>query len=238
MKLMCYLICFVIGLLMVGCGGEEEPVTKDKPAPLVPVLNLIRSEPPNGSVIWVISDLGYPLEIKLFFDRLPSYVSVGGIRAQLQEDHAIWEVTTGQFLDALEPNPAVKSGADLSVAWVNPDGSDGKATLTFRIGVVGEQAEIFAASVTDGAADVDPAPLNAGGIRFDFDREVRGNITIQPEDGEPLDWIVSFARETATLTPIAGRELQHGVVYVIHIEVINNVDAKTEFTITFRTKDE
>ncbi|MCE2397340.1 hypothetical protein J4G02_22810 [Candidatus Poribacteria bacterium] len=238
MKLMYYLICFVMGLLMVGCGGEDEPVTKDKPAPLVPVVNLIRSEPPSGSVIWTIDALDTPVEIKLFFDRLPSYVSVGGIRAQLQDDHATWEVTTQQLLDALEPNPAVKAGADLSVAWVNPDASDGKATLTFRIGLVGEQAEIFSGTVTDGESDVDPEPLNAGGFRFDFDREVRGNVTIRQKDGEPLNWISSFAGATATLTAIAGRELRHGVVYVIHIEVINNVDAKTEFTITFRTKDE
>ena len=239
MKLMCYLICFVMSLLMVSCGGEDEPVTKDKPnIPPPPPINLIRSEPPNGSIIWTLDDFGSLLEIQLFFDRLPSYVSVGGIQARLQEDYAIWEVTTGQFWDALEPNPAVEGGADLSVAWVNPDGSDGKATLTFRIGIVGEQAEIFSGTVTDGDSDVDPEPLNAGGFRFDFDREVRGNITIKQKDGEPLNWISSFAGATATLTAIAGRELRHGVVYVIHIEVINNVDAKTEFTITFRTKDE
>ena len=239
MKLMCYLICFVMSLLMVGCGGEDEPVTKDKPdIPPPPPINLIRSEPPNGDVIWVIDDLGTPVEIRLFFDHLPSYVSVSGIRARLQDDYAIWEATTQQLLDALEPNPAVKAGADLSVAWVNPDGSDGKATLTFRIGLVGEQAEIFSGTVADGDSDVDPELLNAAGFRFDFDREVRGNITIQPKDGESLNWIASFAGATMTLTAVAGGELQHGVVYVIHIEVINNVDAKTEFTITFRTKDE
>ena len=236
MKLMCYLICFVMSLLMVSCGGDEI-LTKDKPdIPPPPVTNLVRSEPPNGSVIWVIDALDTPVAIELFFDRSPPYVSVGGIRAQLDGDHAVWEVTTQQLLDALEPN-AIK-GADLSVAWVNPDGSDGEATLTFRIGLVGEQAEIFSGTVADGDSDVDPEPLNAGGFRFDFDRELRGNITIRPKDGEPLNWIASFAGATVTLTAVAGEELKHGVVYVIHIEVINNVDAKTEFTITFRTKDE
>lgn len=237
MKLMCYLICFVMGLLMVGCGGKEEPVTKDKPAPLVPVLNLIRSEPPRGSIINLSSDLGYPLEIKLFFDRLPSYVSVGGIRAQLQDDHAFWEVTTQQFLDVLKPNPAVKGGADLSVAWVNPDGSDGTATLTFIVGIGGNPPEMISGTVADGDGDADPDVLHAG-IRFDFDREVRGNITIRPKDGELLDWIASIAGKTATLTPIAGGELQHGVIYVIHIEVVSIIEEKAEFTITFRTKDE
>ena len=161
---------------------------------------------------------------------------MGGIWAQLDGDHAVWEVSTQQLLDALEPN-AIK-GADLPVTWVNRDGSDGEATLTFRIGFVGEQAEIFSGTVADGDSDLDPELLNAAGFRFDFDREVRGNITIQPKDGEPLNWIATFGGATATLTAVWGEELQHGVVYVIHIEVINNVDAKTEFTITFRTKDE
>ena len=237
MKLMCYLICFVMSLLMVGCGGEDEPVTKDKPTPLVPVLNLIRSEPPNGSIINLSSDLGYPLKIQLFFDRLPSYVSVGGIRAQLQDDHAIWEVTTKQFLAVLEPNPAVKGGADLSVAWVNPGGSDGEATLTFIVGFGGNPPQMASGTVADGAQDVDPDVLNAAGIRFDFDREIRGNITIHRKDGEPLDWITSIVGKTATLTVVAGQELQHGVVYVIHIEVVNMIEEKAEFTITFSTKD-
>ena len=93
-------------------------------------------------------------------------------------------------------------------------------------------------TVAAGDQDVDPDVLNGGGIRFDFDREVRGNITIRPKDEEPLDWTTSIAGKTATLTPIAGRELQHGVVYVIHIEVVSIIEEKTEFTITFRTKDE
>jgi hypothetical protein len=161
---------------------------------------------------------------------------VGGIRAQLHGDHAIWAVTTGQLLDSGEPNPV--KGMDLSVAWVNRDGSDGRTTLTFRIGLVGEQAEIFSGTIADGDSDVDPEPLNAAGIRFDFDREVRGNITIQPKDGEPLNWIDQFGGATATLTATAGAELEHGVVYVIHIEVIDDVRGKVEFTITFKTEDE
>ena len=58
MKLMCYLICFVMGLLMVGCGGDEvEP--EDKPdIPPPPAMNLIRSEPPNGGIISLSDDLG------------------------------------------------------------------------------------------------------------------------------------------------------------------------------------
>ena len=238
MKLMCYLICFVMGLLMVSCGGEEEPVTKDKPAPLIPVVNLIRSEPPNGGIISLSDALDTPVEIKLFFDHPPPYVSVGGARAQLDGDHAIWEVTTQQFLDALEPNPAVKAGADLSVAWVNRDGSDGKATLTFIVGFGGELPQVISGTVADGDSDVDPDPLNAGGFRFDFDQEVTGNITIQPKDGESLNWIANIGGATMTLTAVAGGELKHGVVYVIHIEAINIIEEKIEFTITFRTKDE
>ena len=239
MKLMCCLICFVMGLLVVGCGGEDEPVTKDKPdIPPPRPINLIRSEPPKGSIISLSSDLGTPVEIQLFFDRLPSNVSAGGKRAQLQGDHAFWEVTTQQFLDALKPNPVVKGGSDLSVTWVNPDGSDGEATLTFIVGFGGNPPKMVSGTVAAGDQDADPDVLNAGGIRFDFDREVRGNITIQLEDGESLDWIAAIAGKTASLTVVAGQELRHGVVYVIHIEVVSIIEEKTEFTITFRTKDE
>ncbi len=236
MKLMCYLICFVMGLLMVGCGGDEvEP--EDKPdIPPPPATNLIRSEPPNGGIISLSDDLGTPVEIQLFFDRPPPYVSVGGVRAQLDGDHAIWEVSTQQFLDALEPN-AIK-GADLLVAWVNRDGSDGRATLTFIVGFGGELPQMFSGTVADGDQDVDPDLLNAGGFRFDFDQEVRGNITIQPKDGEPLNWIANIGGATMTLTAVWGEELKHGVVYVLHIKAINIIEEKTEFTITFRTKDE
>ena len=242
MKVMCYLICFVMILVMVGCGSDEivtrsdEIVTKDEPDVLPSVINLIRSEPPNGGIINLSDALDTPVEIKLFFDRLPSHISVGGIRAQLQGDHAIWEVTTQRLLEVLEPNPI--KGADLSVTWVNRDGSDGEATLTFIVGFGGNPPELLFSSVSDGDADVDPQRLNAGGIRFDFDREVRGNVTIWTKGGKPLNWIANIDGVTVTLTAVAGGELQHGVVYVIHIEVISNIEEKTEGTITFRTKDE
>ena len=163
---------------------------------------------------------------------------MGGIRAQRDGDHATWEVTTQQLLDALEPNPAVKAGADLSVAWVNRDGSDGKATLTFIVGFGGEPPQVVSGTVVDGDSDVDPEALNAGGFRFDFDREVRGNITIRQKDGELLNWIANIGGATMTLTAVWGEELEHGVVYVLHIEAINIIEEKTEFTITFKTKDE
>ena len=237
MKLMCYLICFGMVLLMVSCGGDEDDlVTKDEPDAPLPTANLIKSEPPNGGIISLSDDLGTPVEIKLFFDHAPTYISVGGIRAQLQGDHAIWEVTTKRLLEVLEPN-AIK-GADLSVAWVNRDGSDGEATLTFIVGFGGQPPKVVSGSVSDGDADADPGHLNAAGIRFDFDREIRGNITIWTKDGEPLNWIANISGATVTLTAVAGGELRHGVVYVIHIEVISNIEEKTEGTITFRTKDE
>ena len=74
MKLMCYLICFVMILLMVGCGGnEDELVTEDKlDTSALPVANFIKSDPPNGGIINLSDALDTPVEIKLFFDRLPS----------------------------------------------------------------------------------------------------------------------------------------------------------------------
>lgn len=130
MKLICYLICFVMSLLMVGCGGDEdEPVTEDKPdtSPL-PVANFIKSEPPNGSVIWFTDAVDAPVEIRLFFDHAPTFAAVGGVPARIRGDLAIWKVDGGKFSDLLEQNDS-----DLSVTWKDPDGSERETILTFEI---------------------------------------------------------------------------------------------------------
>ena len=98
MKLICYLICFVMSLLMVGCGGDEdEPVTEDKPdtSPL-PVANFIKSDPPNGTLIGVGDDWT-DLEIRLFFDYPPTFVAVGGMPAQIHGALVIWKLGPENF---------------------------------------------------------------------------------------------------------------------------------------------
>ena len=240
MKLMCYLICFVMSLLMVGCGGDEdEPVTEDKPAlsPL-PVANFIRSEPSNGSVIGFTDDYTTPIEIRLFFDHAPTFAAVGGVPAQIHGDLVIWEVSTAEFLDLLEQNDS-----DLSVTWKDPDGSERETTLTFEVKYWGNLAEIVASTLRDGDQDVDPHFLNLNGIIFVFDKEVTGTIAILPKDGGPLNWSAEWNTgeqhgAAVTIKPKRGEELQHGIIYVIQIDVQEGAGNQTYVTITFSTKDE
>ena len=87
-----------------------------------------------------------------------------------------------------------------------------------------------------GAADVNPAPINAGGFRFDFDEPVTGNIALTDEAGEDLNWIATVAGQTATLTAVAGQELVNGTTYKVEIDVRNGANLPLQVTITFVTK--
>lgn len=246
MKLMCYLICFVMGLLMVGCEDDEdelviedELVTENEPDPLpFPVANLIKSEPPNGSFIGFTDDYTTPIEIRLFFDHAPTFAAVGGVPAQIHGDLVIWEVSTAEFLDLLEQNDS-----DLSVTWKDPDGSERKTVLTFEVKYWGNPAEIIASTLRDGDQDVDPHLLNLSGIIFVFDKEVAGHIAIQPKDGKQLDWFAEWNTGeqhgiAVTIKPKRGEELQHGIIYVIQIDVQEGAGNQTDVTITFSTEEE
>ena len=124
------------------------------------------------------------------------------------------------------------------VEWINRDGSRG----TMKVGPYNvawgepEPAAITSGTVSYGEADVDPAPINAGGLRFDFDEPVTGTIKLTDEAGADLNWIATVAGQTATLTAVAGQELVNGTTYKIEIDVQDGVGNRTTATITFVTK--
>ena len=91
-------------------------------------------------------------------------------------------------------------------------------------------------SEADGANDVDPAPINAGGFRFDFDEPVTGTIKLTDEAGADLNWIANVAGQTATLTAVAGQELVNETTYKIEIDVADGAGNPLQTTITFVTK--
>ena len=95
---------------------------------------------------------------------------------------------------------------------------------------------IMAGTVSDGDADVDPALINAGGLRFDFDEPVTGTIRLTDEAGADLNWIANVAGQTATLTAVAGQEMVHETTYKIEIDVQDGADLPLQVTITFVTK--
>lgn len=71
----------------------------------------------------------------------------------------------------------------------------------------------------DGDIKVDPDKINNSGIRIDFDEPITGSIELTDEAGTDLKWIGVVAHQTAVLVPPSGRELVHGTVYIIHINV-------------------
>ena len=95
---------------------------------------------------------------------------------------------------------------------------------------------IASGTVADGDADVDPAPVNAGGFRFDFDEAVTGSIKLTDEAGADLNWIANVGGQTATLTAVAGQEIANETTYKIEIDVQDGAGNATTTTITFVTE--
>ena len=126
----------------------------------------------------------------------------------------------------------------LSINWRNRDGS----TEAIKVGpyyvadIEFSDPTITSGTVANGAADVDPAPINAGGFRFDFDEPVTGTIKLTDQAGGDLHWIGSVAGQTATLTAVAGQELVNETTYQIEIDVYDGGGNSLRETITFVTK--
>ena len=126
----------------------------------------------------------------------------------------------------------------LHIEWKNRDGSKGSKTVgPYEVRHVhGEPPVITSGTVADGDADVDPAPINAGGLRFDFDEPVTGIIKLTDEAGVDLNWVATVAGQTATLTAVAGQEMVNETTYKIEIDVQDGAGNRTQGTITFVTK--
>ena len=126
---------------------------------------------------------------------------------------------------------------NLVVSWTNRDGSKGyKIFGYYTVKVPGTPPRITRWTVADGDADVDPVPINQGGLRYDFDEPIIGTIKLTDEAGADLNWIATVAGRTATLTPIAGQELANETTYKVEIDVQNGANDRLQITITFVTK--
>ena len=126
----------------------------------------------------------------------------------------------------------------LHIEWKNRDGSKGSKTVgpyEIRHAHV-VHPTITSGTVADGAADVDPAPINAGGLRFDFDEPVTGTIKLTDEAGVDLNWVATVDGQTATLTAVAGQELVNETTYKVEIDVRDGAGLPLQRTITFVTK--
>ena len=104
--------------------------------------------------------------------------------------------------------------------------------------------ELVWADVEDGAADIDPEPLNANGIRFGFDRDIRKyEIDLYDNKGASLGWLPRGLVERENIgnqiqiMPAEGAPLlEFDTVYVIDIFVQDCCCWTQDFRITFGTK--
>jgi hypothetical protein len=93
---------------------------------------------------------------------------------------------------------------------------------------------IVSSTVIDGDM-VDPAPINAGGFRFDFSEDVTGSIRLIDEAGTDFNWIGQVQGNTAMLTAVAGLELIHEGAYAVEIDVADAAGNPLKETIYFVT---
>ena len=179
-------------------------------------------QPPVGSLVQKGGE-----EFTLEFDEEVLAASLNGTSANGSGFN--WEVWVSNL---------PYGSALVTVEWTNQDGAAG----TMEVGpydvadISFSPPAITSATVSDGAADVDAASINAGGFRFDFDEPVTGTIVLTDEAGEDLDWIGIVVGQTATLMPVAGQELVNETTYKIELDVQDGAGNQLKATITFVTK--
>ena len=223
-------ILITFGMLIIcittGCGGNPPEKVVDPPQPEDDV-----QSPPAITVMVDPASGGYILphtEFTLTFNEEVVAATVNGTPATGSGRNWRWSA-----------QPYLPDGSvTLKIMWTNRNGSRAfaKAGPYEVVWGGGEPPVITSGTVSDGAADVNPAPINAGGFRFDFDEAVIGVIKLTNEAGEDLDWIANVAGQTATLTAVAGQELVNETTYKIEIDVKDSAGNATQATFTFVTK--
>ena len=134
-------------------------------------------------------------------------------------------------------NWTIPVAASLTVDWTNKDGSTGSKTLAYTLVAPDNTApKITGGTVTNGAKDVDPGPLNADKIQITFDEDVTGTAELNFEDNTSAGWQGAVTGMNADLTPVAGKELANSVTYVVVLNVSDKAGNKASFTVEFTTK--
>ena len=225
-------ILIMFGMLIIGiisgCGDDLSEEVTDPPQPeddvQSPPAIKVMVDPVPGPLAYFI----HGQELILQFSEEVMSVKVNG-RSATGSGHD-WRVRSSHV-----PHGQAEF---LTIEWINRDGSKGYSTVG-PYAVVdnsGDPPVITNGTVFDGDADVDPAPINAGGFRYDFDEDITGTVKLTDEAGADLNWIGTVAGQTATLTAVAGQELVNETTYRIEIDVRDGARNRTQGTITFVTK--
>ena len=153
------------------------------------------------------------------------------------------KLTLDQAVDAVAgatgsgKNWTIPVAASLKVDWTNKDGSTGSKTLAYTLVAPDNTAPmITGGTVTHGAKDVDPGPLNADKIQITFDEDVTGTAELNFDDNTSAGWQGAVTGMNAELTPVAGKELANSVTYVIVLNVSDKAGNNAALTVEFTTK--
>ena len=220
-----------VAFMVTGCGGDgnndddaaaanddDDDAAAEEEGP--PPATMVTVDPAAGATV------PSNQQFSLTFDQGVTAATVNGAAA------------TGSGLNWTASPALAQGSATLNVGWTNRDGSTGsEAVGPYTIDDPDEQAPmITSGTVDDGAADVDPAPINAGGFRFDFDEAVTGSIKLTDEAGADLNWTPNVGGQTATLGVVAGQEIANETTYIVEIDVQDGAGNATTTKITFVTK--
>ena len=240
-------ILITFGLLIIGiisgCGDDSPEEVTDPSSPTTRGATPPRTDglydvpPPNTALPFTIdllpgAEIPPNTQFSLIFDNpgvAVAAVTVNGVAATGSGTN--WTVS----LTLPEGD-----GQALNVRWTYPDGRSGSQAVgpyTVRVPDT-TPPRITGGTVADGTVNVDPAPLNAGGIEITFDEEVTAFIVLTDEAGVDLDWSVVVQGRTAILNlrPITGLELVSETTYKIEINVQDGAGNPLQTTITFVTK--
>ena len=220
-----------VAFMVTGCGGDgnndDDAAANDDDDDAGPAEE---EGPPPATSVTVDPAAGATVpsnqQFSLTFDQGVTAATVNGAAA------------TGSGLNWTASPALAEGSATLNVEWTNRDGSTGsQAVGPYTVSDPDVTAPAIASgTVADGDADVDPAPINAGGFRFDFDEAINGTIKLTDEAGADLNWIANVGGQTATLTAVAGQELANETTYKVEIDVQDGAGNATTASITFVTK--
>ena len=237
-KLLTTGILITCGVLIVGiiggCGDDSPEVVTDPSNPTTgrgtpPPIDVIPPQPIQPFNVTPAPGAEIPsnTQFSLIFHQAVVSVAVNGVAATGSGHN--WTAS---------PTLLQGDGQTLEVSWKNRDGSTSSLAVGPYIVRVPDTTppRITRWTVADGDADVDPAPINQGGLRYDFDEPVTGTIKLTDEAGADLNWIATVAGRTATLTPVAGQELVNERTYKVEIDVQDGRGNQLKVTITFITK--
>lgn len=214
----------------------DEPPTTEPPPNIQPLPEPPGNEtPPVATTAWTIPAAGSSIApnavliVKL--DENVDVVKVNGAAAS-----GIGDTWTFNLTGLNLP----EGSANLLIDWTNKDGTVGAGAVVPVVIQAEEDTTppaIKAATVKHNEIRVDYNLVNRDGITIVFSEIISagGEISIAVEGGITLKWSAHWARDSVTILPAVGEELDPETSYGIEISAEDSARNKLSTTISFTT---